>query len=110
MGEQRSSWRNDRGYNQPQFVRRLADGLQTIVGPLPLPIRDYQGFDQDWVRRRFSVRPGITCLWQVNGRSSVSFKEWMELDLHYIDHWSFWLDLELLARTIPAVLKGAGAA
>jgi lipopolysaccharide/colanic/teichoic acid biosynthesis glycosyltransferase len=82
----------------------------SLVGPRPLPIRDYQGFDQDRVRRRFSVRPGITCLWQVNGRSSVSFKEWMELDLQYIDHWSFWLDVKLLAKTIPAVFKGVGAA
>jgi exopolysaccharide biosynthesis polyprenyl glycosylphosphotransferase len=93
----------------PQLLNVLK-GEMSLVGPRPLPIRDYQGFDEDWVRRRFSVRPGITCLWQVNGRSSLSFKEWMELDLHYIDHWSFWLDLKLLAKTIPAVWKGAGAA
>jgi exopolysaccharide biosynthesis polyprenyl glycosylphosphotransferase len=93
----------------PQLLNVLK-GDMSLVGPRPLPIRDYQGFDQDWVRRRFSVHPGITCLWQVNGRSSVSFKEWMELDLHYIDHWSFWLDVKVLAKTIPAVLKGVGAA
>ena len=85
-------------------------GDMSLVGPRPLPLRDYRGFDQDSARRRFSVRPGMTCLWQVNGRSSASFKEWMELDLHYIDHWSLWLDVKLLAKTIPAVLKGAGAA
>lgn len=85
-------------------------GDMSLVGPRPLPLRDYRGFDQDSPRRRFSVRPGMTCLWQVNGRSSVSFKEWMELDLHYIDHWSLWLDVKLLAKTIPAVLKGDGAA
>jgi exopolysaccharide biosynthesis polyprenyl glycosylphosphotransferase len=93
----------------PQFLNVLK-GDMSLVGPRPLPLRDYQGFDEDWVRRRFSVPPGITCLWQVNGRSSLSFKEWMELDLQYIDHWSLWLDVKLIAKTIPAVLRGVGAA
>lgn len=92
----------------PQLVNVLK-GDMSLVGPRPLPIRDYSGFNEDWQRRRFSVRPGITCLWQVSGRSSISFEQWMRLDLHYIDHWSLWLDLKILARTIPAVVRGSGA-
>jgi lipopolysaccharide/colanic/teichoic acid biosynthesis glycosyltransferase len=85
-------------------------GDMSLVGPRPLPVRDYNGFDQDWHRRRFSVRPGITCLWQVDGRSSIPFEQWMQLDMKYIDTWSLWLDLKILAKTIPAVLKSSGAA
>jgi exopolysaccharide biosynthesis polyprenyl glycosylphosphotransferase len=85
-------------------------GDMSLVGPRPLPVRDYRGFRKDWQRRRFSIRPGITCLWQIKGRSSVSFERWMELDMEYIDQWSVWLDLQILIRTIPAVLKGSGAA
>jgi exopolysaccharide biosynthesis polyprenyl glycosylphosphotransferase len=93
----------------PQLFNVLR-GDMSLVGPRPLPVRDYEGFNEDWQRRRFSVRPGITCLWQVNGRSNVSFEQWMKLDLQYLDEWSLWLDAKILAQTIPAVVRGSGAA
>lgn len=93
----------------PQLINVLR-GEMSLVGPRPLPVRDYEGFNEDWQRRRFSVKPGITCLWQVNGRSEISFDQWMLLDLKYMDEWSLWLDLKILAKTVPAVLRGSGAA
>jgi len=79
------------------------------VGPRPLPLRDVARFDQTWLLRRFSVPPGLTCLWQIGGRSETKFDEWIKLDLQYVDEWSLALDLRILARTIPAVFRGTGA-
>ena len=92
----------------PQLINVLL-GDMSLVGPRPLPLRDYRGFSEDWHRRRFSVKPGITCLWQVMGRSALGFDRWMELDMTYIDTWSLWLDIKILLQTIPVVLRGSGA-
>jgi exopolysaccharide biosynthesis polyprenyl glycosylphosphotransferase len=91
----------------PQFWNVLR-GDMSLVGPrAPLPdeVKEYTR----WQRRRLSVKPGITCLWQVSGRNEIDFHEWMKLDLHYIDNWSLLLDFKILLRTFPVVLFGKGA-
>ena len=91
----------------PQLINVLK-GEMSLVGPrppLPAEVRQYER----WQRRRLSMKPGITGLWQVSGRSELSFDEWMRLDLAYIDSWSFWADLAIILRTIVVVIRGQGA-
>jgi len=93
----------------PQLFNVLR-GEMSLVGPRPLPVDEVKRFSDLAHRRRLSVKPGLTCLWQVSGRNEISdFKEWVRLDLEYIDNWSIWLDLLILLRTVPAVFIGAGA-
>jgi exopolysaccharide biosynthesis polyprenyl glycosylphosphotransferase len=83
-------------------------GEMSLVGPRPPIPSEVQQYDP-WHRRRLSMKPGLTCLWQISGRNKIGFDQWMKLDLQYIDNWSLWLDLKILARTIPVVLTGLGA-
>jgi exopolysaccharide biosynthesis polyprenyl glycosylphosphotransferase len=85
-------------------------GEMSLVGPRPLPVAEIRQIHDRAHRRRLSVKPGLTCLWQISGRNRVSsFKEWVRLDLEYIDNWSLWLDLKILLKTIPVVILGTGA-
>jgi len=83
-------------------------GQMSLVGPRPT-VPDEVSLYRTWQRRRFSMKPGITCLWQVKGRNKIGFEDWMKLDLEYLDNWSLWLDFKILAKTIPVVLFGIGA-
>lgn len=84
-------------------------GEMSLVGPRPLPIEEVKRFNDDAHRRRLSVRPGLTCLWQISGRNDITqFEDWVRLDLAYIDQWSLWLDFKILLGTIPVVIFGRG--
>jgi lipopolysaccharide/colanic/teichoic acid biosynthesis glycosyltransferase len=83
-------------------------GEMSLVGPRPLPVRDYTLL-QDWHRRRYRVLPGMTGLWQISGRSSLTFDDLVRLDFYYLENWSIWLDITILAKTIPAVVSRRGA-
>jgi exopolysaccharide biosynthesis polyprenyl glycosylphosphotransferase len=91
----------------PQVVN-VVKGEMSLVGPRPLPLRDYQLLE-DWHRARYRVLPGMTGLWQISGRSGLSFDDLVRLDFTYLENWSIWLDVSIIAKTIPAVLMRRGA-
>jgi exopolysaccharide biosynthesis polyprenyl glycosylphosphotransferase len=91
----------------PQLTNVLR-GQMSLVGPRPLPLRDYELLE-DWHRARYLVLPGMTGLWQISGRSGLPFDDLVRLDFAYLENWSIWLDISIIARTVPAVLSGRGA-
>jgi exopolysaccharide biosynthesis polyprenyl glycosylphosphotransferase len=91
----------------PQLIN-IMRGEMSLVGPRPPLPKEVAAYDR-WQRRKLTVKPGLTCLWQVNGRNRIDFENWMKLDLQYIDNWSLWLDTKILMKTVPAVLKRSGA-
>jgi lipopolysaccharide/colanic/teichoic acid biosynthesis glycosyltransferase len=91
----------------PQLVNALR-GQMSLVGPRPLPLRDYELLEE-WHRARYLVLPGMTGLWQISGRSGLSFDDLVRLDFAYLENWSIWLDISIIAKTVPAVIAGRGA-
>lgn len=103
-------WLRKKSIDELPQLWNVLRGDMSLVGPRPLPVDEVNRFDDFSHRRRLSVKPGLTCLWQVSGRNNVKdFKTWVRLDLEYIDNWSLWLDIKILIRTIPVVLLGTGA-
>lgn len=86
----------------------ILQGHMSFIGPRPSIVEEVDKYEP-WQRRRLSMKPGLTCLWQISGRSELTFDEWMRLDLEYIDNWSLWLDLKIALKTVPAVLLRRGA-
>lgn len=91
----------------PQLFNVL-EGAMSLVGPRP-PLPDEVRNYRDWEAQRLLVKPGLTCIWQVNGRSEIDFETWVQMDIEYIANWSLTTDFKLMAKTLPAVVRGEGA-
>src|SRR5580704_4441857 len=103
-------WLRRTSFDELPQLWNVLMGDMSLVGPRPLPVYEVEKFEDTAQRRRLSVKPGLTCLWQISGRNEVrDFRDWVRLDLEYIDNWSLGLDLKILVRTVPAVICGAGA-
>ena len=102
-------WLRKFSVNELPQLWSVVKGDMSLVGPRPAFPHELGKYEY-WQKRRLTVRPGITCLWQVSGRNAIAdFDEWVRLDLEYIDNWSLWLDVKILLRTIGAVVKGTGS-
>jgi len=91
----------------PQLIN-IVRGEMSVVGPRPPLPKEVDQY-RTWQMRRLSVRPGLTCVWQVSGRNQIGFEEWMKMDMHYIDHWSLREDFGLVLKTVGVVVRGRGA-